>query len=88
MNKTFKIIIQFKKKDQTGLLLFQNTSTTNFQKTSLTWETDYYSYKKISDKNTDFKVREKSGRAATLNNALMPGNEIWLSTYVLKGKLE
>ena len=54
---------------QTGLLRFQNTSTTKFQKTSLTWETDYYSYKNLSDKNSGFKVRDKSGRVATLLRA-------------------
>ena len=49
-----------------GLLRFQNTLTTNFQKTSLTWEIDYYSYKKLPDKNSGLKNLEKSGRVATL----------------------
>ena len=55
-----------KKGLRTGLLQFQNTLTTNFQKTSLTWEIDYYSCKILPDKNNDFKNLEKSGRVATL----------------------
>ena len=53
-----------------GMLRFQNTLTTNFYKTSLTLETDSYSYKKLSDKNSGFKVREKSGRVATLKKGI------------------
>ena len=49
-----------------GLLRFQNALTTNFYKISLTWEIDYYSYKKFPDKNSGFKNLEKSGRVATL----------------------
>ena len=47
-------------------LRFLSTSTTNFKKTSLTWETDYYSYKKLTGKNSGFRIRKKSGRVATL----------------------
>ena len=50
----------------TGLLRFQNAVTTNFWKRSLTWEIDYYSYKKLPDKNTGFKNLEKSGKVTTL----------------------
>ena len=49
-----------------GLLRFQNTLTTNFYKASFTWEIDYYSYKKLPNKNGGFKNLEKSGRLATL----------------------
>ena len=52
---------------QAGLLRFQNTVTTKFQKTSFTQEIDYYSYKKLPDKNSGFKNLEKSGRVATLD---------------------
>ena len=38
--------------------------TTNCQ--NMTSETDYFSYKKLADKNSGFKDREKSGRLATL----------------------
>ena len=47
-------------------LRFQNTLTNNFQKKSLTWEIDFYAYKKLSDKNSGFKNLEKSGRVANL----------------------
>ena len=43
------------------------TLTTNFYKTSLTQEIDYYTYKKLPDKNSGFKILEKSGRVATLS---------------------
>ena len=36
----------------------------------MTWEIDYYSYKKLPDKNSGFKNLEKSGGVATLMNAL------------------
>ena len=32
----------------------------------MSWEIDYYSYKKLPDKNSGFKNMEKSGRVATL----------------------
>ena len=52
----------------TGLLRFQNTLTiTSKKKVSLTTEIDYYSYKKLPDKNSGFKNLEKSGRVATLS---------------------
>ena len=57
---------------KTGLLRFQNALTTNFQKASLTWEIDYYSYKKLPDKNSVFKNLEKSGRVATLVIPVVP----------------
>ena len=50
----------------TELLRFQNTLTTIFQKTSMSWEIDYYTYKKLPDKNSGFKNLEKSGRVPTL----------------------
>ena len=37
-----------------GLPRFQNTLTTNFKKTSLTSEIDYYAYEKLLDKNSGF----------------------------------
>ena len=48
------------------MLRFQNTLTTNFLKTSLTWEIDNYSYKKLPDKNSGFENLEKSGRVSTV----------------------
>ena len=42
------------------LLRFQNTLTPIFWKTSLTWEIDFQSYKKLPNKNSGFKNLEKS----------------------------
>ena len=49
----------------TGLIRLPNTSTPNFQKTALTLETDYCAYKKLSDKNSGFKVKESSNPELT-----------------------
>ena len=50
-----------------GLLQFPNTVTTNFYKTSLTWEIDHYWYEKLPHRNSGLKNLEKSGRVATLH---------------------
>ena len=57
-----------KEKFSPGLLQFENTVTTNFQKTSLTCEIDYYSHKKLLYKNSGFKNQEKSGSVAILSH--------------------
>ena len=67
----FRIFFRLKtaisqKEFTTGLLRFQNTLTNDFQKTPLTREIDYYSYKKLPDKNCGSKNPEKTGRVATL----------------------
>ena len=65
----------------TGLLRFQNTLTTNFQKRSLTWEIDYYSYKKLSDKNSGFKVRECSNPDRFPGTWFQDSDEIQCNIY-------
>ena len=57
-----------------GLLRFQNTLTTNFQKTSLTWEIDCYSYIKLPGKNSRLKNPGKIGESSIPVNDYLKDN--------------
>ena len=71
-----------KEMKKSGLLQFQDKLTTNFQKTSLTWEIDNYSYKKSPHKNSGLKILKKSERVAILENLIIQTN-LSVVTFVL-----